>query len=223
MSELVVKQLAKRYETADGPPLEVLRDVSFSLQAGQSLAVLGPSGTGKSTLLQILGTLDSPTSGTVTYDGVDPFTLGPTELAKFRNAKIGMIFQEHHLLPQLTVIENVLVPALANGAVDEASTLRANELVGRVGLAERATHFPSQLSGGERQRVAVARALLHRPLVLLADEPTGSLDRKTADTIGKLLVELQAQENAILITVTHTPALAAMMQSQVELTDGQLR
>ncbi len=223
MSQLVVDHLVKRFESGSSTPIEVLRDVSFKLNTGDSLAILGPSGTGKSTLLHLLGTLDVPTSGTILFDQINPFELSETELAKFRSERVGMIFQDHHLLPQLTVTENVLVPALASGAISEPQLARATELLKRVGLESRATHFPAQLSGGERQRVAVARALLNKPLVLLADEPTGSLDRRTAEAVGKLLVELQREEQTILVTVTHTPALAELMAQQVELLDGQLR
>lgn len=223
MSQLVVEHLVKRFESASSGTVDVLRDVSFTLASGDSLAIVGPSGTGKSTLLHLLGTLDTPTSGSILFDGVNPFQLSETELARFRNAQVGMIFQDHHLLPQLTVMENVLVPALAIGSVTSAHATRASDLIRRVGLQDRVTHFPSQLSGGERQRVAVARALLTKPLVLLADEPTGSLDRQTAEQVGKLLVELQREEQAILVTVTHTPALASMMARQAELADGQLK
>jgi lipoprotein-releasing system ATP-binding protein len=222
MSQLTVENLSKQYLDAEGVTLQILKNVSFSLAAGESLAVVGPSGSGKSTLLHILGTLDEPSSGTVRFDGEDPFVLEQKALAEFRNRRVGMIFQDHHLLPQLTVIENVLIPAVAHGKVTREDEQRANNLLQEVGLAERRTHFPAQLSGGERQRVAVARALLNRPLVLLADEPTGSLDRHTADVIGRLLVDLQKRENTILVTVTHSPALAEMMGRQAELLDGSL-
>jgi lipoprotein-releasing system ATP-binding protein len=221
-SNLLVERVSKSYVAPSGDVLEVLREVTLEMKAGDSLAILGPSGTGKSTLLHLLGTLDEPTSGRILYDGVDPFKLSQPELAKFRNGKIGMIFQDHHLLPQLTVLENALIPALAQGSISPEAVTRAKSLIERVGLTARASHFPSQLSGGERQRVAVARALLHRPLLLLADEPTGSLDRKTAESIGNLLIELQQAENAMLVTVTHTPSLAEKMQRQVSLLDGYI-
>lgn len=219
---LVATGISKSYPTP-GEPLQVLRDVSLQLQAGESLAIVGPSGAGKSTLLQILGTLDEPTSGTVQLNDTNPFALDETELARFRNRQIGFIFQDHHLLPQLTVLENVLIPALANGRPDTAASDRAAELLERVGLASRATHLPGELSGGERERVAVARALLNRPMLILADEPTGNLDRRTADAITELLLRLQQDENAILVTVTHSQTLAAAMASQRTLVDGQLQ
>ncbi|QEG39739.1 ABC transporter ATP-binding protein [Roseimaritima ulvae] len=219
---LVATGISKSYPTP-GEPLQVLRDVSLRLAAGDSLAIVGPSGAGKSTLLQILGTLDEPTEGTVQLNDVDPFQLEETELARFRNRQIGFIFQDHHLLPQLTVLENVLIPALANGRPSAESKERAADLLQRVGLASRATHLPGELSGGERERVAVARALLNRPSLILADEPTGNLDRRTADAITELLLRLQQDENAILVTVTHSPTLAAAMAKQQTLIDGQLQ
>lgn len=219
---LVATGISKSYPTP-GEPLQVLRDVSLKLEAGESLAIVGPSGAGKSTLLQILGTLDEPTAGTVQLNDTNPFALDETELARFRNRQIGFIFQDHHLLPQLTVLENVLIPALANGRPDTAASERAAELLERVGLASRATHLPGELSGGERERVAVARALLNRPILILADEPTGNLDRRTADAITELLLRLQQDENAILVTVTHSQTLAAAMASQRTLIDGQLQ
>lgn len=219
---LHVDHLSKSYSTP-AEPLEVLRDVSFELDDGTSLAIVGPSGAGKSTLLQILGTLDRPTSGSVRLAGSDPFALDSNELARFRNEKIGFIFQDHHLLPQLTVMENVLIPALAAGKPTSDDQERAVELLERVGLSSRTTHLPGELSGGERERVAVARALLKRPSLVLADEPTGNLDRRSADSIANLLLELQRDENAILITVTHSQALAGKMASQRELIDGRLQ
>lgn len=219
---LHVDHLSKSYPTP-AEPLEVLRDVSFELDDGTSLAIVGPSGAGKSTLLQILGTLDRPTSGSVRLAGSDPFALDSNELARFRNEKIGFIFQDHHLLPQLTVMENVLIPALAAGKPTSDDQERAVELLERVGLSSRTTHLPGELSGGERERVAVARALLKRPSLVLADEPTGNLDRRSADSIANLLLELQRDENAILITVTHSQALAGKMASQRELIDGRLQ
>lgn len=219
---LHVDHLYKSYPTP-AEPLEVLSDVSFELEDGQSLAIVGPSGAGKSTLLQILGTLDRPTSGSVTLAGCNPFALAPNDLAGFRNRKIGFIFQDHHLLPQLTVMENVLIPALASGTPTQDDQSRAEELLQRVGLSTRTTHLPGELSGGERERVAVARALLNRPALILADEPTGNLDRRTADSIADLLLELQRDEQAILITVTHSQALAEKMAGQRELIDGRLQ
>src|SRR6056297_2218779 len=178
---LHVDDLCKSYPTP-AEPLEVLRHVSFQVEAGESVAIVGPSGAGKSTLLQILGTLDQPTAGSVRLGDCDPFALNAQELARFRNREIGFIFQDHHLLPQLTVVENVLIPALANGRPSEEDQQRATDLLDRIGLGQRTTHLPSELSGGERERVAVARALLNRPTMILADEPTGNLDRRTAES-----------------------------------------
>jgi lipoprotein-releasing system ATP-binding protein len=218
---LAVTGLHKSFPMS-GEPLVVLRDLSLQLRGGESLAVVGPSGSGKSTLLQILGTLDHPDSGSVSIDGIDPFQLDENALARFRNQRIGFIFQDHHLLPQLTVIENVLVPTLAAGRPSSDDYLRAGGLIEAVGLADRLGHLPSELSGGERERVAIARALLMRPSLILADEPTGNLDRKTAAAVTELLLELQRSSGAILITVTHSDALAAAMQQRRELVDGQL-
>lgn len=218
---LSAKNIFKSYPTP-AEPLEVLRDVSLELDAGERLAIVGPSGAGKSTLLQILGTLDAPTSGTVEINQTDPFQLSETELAHFRNRQIGFIFQDHHLLPQLTVLENVLIPALAIGRPSEETIQHATDLLERVGLASRSTHLPGELSGGEKERVAVARALLNRPTLILADEPTGNLDSHTAQAITDLLLKLQTEENAILVTVTHSKDLAAAMGQQKTLLDGRL-
>lgn len=220
-ADLVVDDVAKQYATP-GAPLRVLSGVSFTLRRGQNLAILGPSGSGKSTLLTILGTLEPPTSGHIRLAGEDPFTLDEPELARFRSQQVGFVFQEHHLLPQCTVLENVLIPFVADGAATFADRERATELLRRVGLVERLTHRPAELSGGERQRVAIARALVRDPLLLLADEPTGNLDRTTARSITDLLLELQAERNAILVVVTHSSVLAAALQSRMELDAGRL-
>lgn len=223
MAGLTVTHLTKEYPTR-AEPLSVLRDVNFSLESGQSVAVLGPSGCGKSTLLQILGTLQPPTSGSVELDSVDPFTLDERKLADFRNKRIGFIFQDHHLLPQLSALENVLVPAIAQGRPDSRLVSRGQELLERVGLANRTDHRPAELSGGERQRVATARALINRPNLLLADEPTGNLDRKNADQIADLLKEVQAGDETapIMIVVTHSNELAQRFDQQWRLDDGTL-
>jgi lipoprotein-releasing system ATP-binding protein len=218
---LGVQHLAKSYPIAD-QSLKVLRDVSLNMVGGDSVAIVGPSGSGKSTLLQILGTLDHPDSGDVSIDGVNPFELAENELARFRNQKIGFIFQDHHLLPQLTVIENVLVPTLATGKPNQDDLGHARTLIESVGLADRMGHLPSELSGGERERVAIARALLMRPSLILADEPTGNLDRKTADAVAELLLSLQASTGAILISVTHNDDLASAMKTKKQLLDGRL-
>ncbi len=221
MAGLNVERLSKSFPTAGGS-LEVLRDLSLSLDGGERAAIVGPSGSGKSTLLHILGTLDRPDSGTLTIDGTDPFSLDVTELAAFRNRRIGFIFQDHQLLPQLSVIENVLVPALAIGRPTASDVERARELLDDVGLGPRTGHLPGELSGGERERVAIARALIMGPSLILADEPTGNLDRKTAVSVTELLIRLQESSGAVLICVTHSDALAEAMGRRFELLDGRL-
>lgn len=217
MSKLSVQHVAKSFDS-----LDVLTDVSLELSGGDSLAIVGPSGSGKSTLLQILGTLDEPSSGTVLIDETDPFQFSATDLAAFRNQTIGFIFQDHHLLPQLSLIENVLLPTLAGGRPSDSDFERAGDLIESVGLSDRRDHLPSELSGGERERVAIARALLMKPTLILADEPTGNLDRKSAESVSQLLLDLQKANDAILICVTHSDALAAEMQCRKELLDGKL-
>jgi lipoprotein-releasing system ATP-binding protein len=219
---LIASNIAKEYPTRSGA-LAVLRDVNLSLERGGAIAVIGPSGSGKSTLLHILGTLDRPTGGSMTLEGTDPFALAERDLAPFRNERIGFVFQEHHLLPQCSVIENVLVPTLVSRNSQPAETeLYARQLLERVGLGDRLDHRPAELSGGERQRVAVARALVLRPVLLLADEPTGNLDRKNAQAIGELLLELHRQENNILVVVTHSAELANSFPRRAEVNDGTL-
>jgi len=222
VNELTVQSICKSYQ-AGAARLEVLCDLSLKMKSGESLAVVGPSGSGKSTLLQILGTLDRPDSGSVDLAGTDPFSLAELPLAEFRNAKIGFIFQDHHLLPQLSVLENVLIPALARGTAGPEDYQRANELIQRVGLSDRLTHLPGQLSGGERERVAIARALFRDPVLILADEPTGNLDRRTAEMVTHLLLELQKYSGAMLIAVTHSDSVAAAMGRRAELVDGKLQ
>jgi len=221
MSKLVVQNLNKSYYLG-GERLEVLRGLSLTMQAGDSLAVVGPSGCGKSTLLHILGTLDKPDGGLVQLDSIEPFSLGENKLAAFRNKNIGFIFQDHHLLPQLTVLENVLIPALATGPAMAEDRDRAIELLRRVELTDRMTHLPGELSGGQRERVAIARSLFRGPSLLLADEPTGNLDRRTAERMVELLLELQSQSGAMLISVTHSDSLASAMGRRAELIDGVL-
>lgn len=182
---------------------------------------MGPSGSGKSTLLSIVGTIEAPSSGKMTLDSKDPFSLREAELAAFRNRQIGFVFQDHCLLPQCTVLENVLIPTLA-GDADPDGEARARQLLDRVGLGGRLDHLPGQLSGGEKQRVAIARALIRQPLVVLCDEPTGNLDRKSADAVASLLFELHGQQEAILVLVTHSEKLAAMAPARYELMDGHL-
>ena len=216
---LEVRNLTRDYPTRSGP-LSVLRGVDLRLERGQSLAIMGPSGSGKSTLLYIIGTLDTPTAGTVRLEGVDPFALSERDLAAFRNGKVGFVFQDHHLLPQCSVLENVLIPTLANGG--DGVRDRAAKLLERVGLSARLDHRPAELSGGERQRVAVARALILRPAMLLADEPTGTLDRTSGWAVGALLLEVAREENAILIAVTHSAELAGTFPRTLLMDDGKL-
>ncbi|MCI0682034.1 MAG: ABC transporter ATP-binding protein [Gemmataceae bacterium] len=219
---LVVTDLAKSFPTRGGD-LVVLRGVNLTMQPGDAVAVLGPSGSGKSTLLHLIGTLDRPTSGSVRVDEQDPFALSETDLAGFRNRSIGFVFQDHHLLPQCTVLENVLVPSLAHRNDNRfAVRERAYRLLDRVGLTQRLDHRPAELSGGERQRVAIARALILKPKLLLADEPTGNLDRKSAHTVAQLLLDMHRQERTILIVVTHSIELARLLPRQLEMNDGTL-
>jgi lipoprotein-releasing system ATP-binding protein len=220
-AELVVENVVKEYATPT-QPLRVLTGVTFSMRRGENLAIVGPSGSGKSTLLSILGTLEPPTSGTVRLAGDDPFTLTEAALAEFRRRRIGFVFQDHHLLPQCNVLENVLVPFLADGAATDDDVQQAIDLLTRVGLAERLTHRPAELSGGERQRVAIARALVRSPTLLLADEPTGNLDGTTARSISELLIQLQAERKAVLIVVTHSATLAESLQRRLEIDSGRL-
>lgn len=222
MAELIVEDIVKQFPTRT-ENLVVLRGCSFSLAAGEALAILGPSGSGKSTLLHIVGTLDRPTSGSVRLSGIDPFSLPEPTLARFRSERIGFVFQDHYLLPQCTVLENVLVPAVAVGGVTPAVLERARMLLARVGLAERLTHLPAEISGGERQRTALARALIMRPMLLLADEPTGNLDRTAAAAVGNLLVELQREEMLMLVVVTHSLELASRFPRRAELDSGRLK
>ena len=217
---LDVSQLAKTYPTARGP-LPVLTDVSFSLSRGDAASIMGPSGSGKSTLLYIVGGLEPPTRGTVTLDGADPFALDERKQAAFRNSQVGFVFQDHLLLPQCTVLENVLVPTLV-GAPDAGAAGRARSLLEQVGLADRLDHRPAELSGGERQRVALARALVRQPPLVVCDEPTGNLDRRSAETITSLLFTLHAQQNNVLLVVTHNPELANRCSVRYRLDNQRL-
>jgi lipoprotein-releasing system ATP-binding protein len=222
MAKLEVEGIVKEFPTRSGS-LEVLGGISFSLAESGSLAIVGPSGSGKSTLLNIVGTLEAPTSGKVALDGRDPTTLDEKELADFRREHLGFIFQDHHLLPQCSALENVLVPCLGGGSrVSHEDQTRGRELLDRVGLSERLDHRSAELSGGERQRVAIARALIHRPSLLLADEPTGNLDRGSARQVAALLRQLQEEEGMLLLLVTHDLDLAAKMQARQRLDEGTL-
>jgi lipoprotein-releasing system ATP-binding protein len=218
---LVVENVRKDYPTRSGP-LSVLAGVSLTLQPGEAAAVTGPSGSGKSTLLHILGTLDRPTAGSVRLGDTDPFALSETELARFRNGRVGFVFQDHHLLPQLSVLENALVPTLVSDTPPADAEAFARELLDRVGLSHRLSHRPAELSGGERQRVAVARALVRQPALLLADEPTGNLDRTAAHAVGELLLDLHRRQNTILVVVTHSQELAGMFPKRLAMADGVL-
>jgi lipoprotein-releasing system ATP-binding protein len=221
---LKLEKVSKNYVAAEGAaPVSVLRDLSFEITAGESVAIIGPSGCGKSTLLNIIGTLDHPTSGSVWLDGQDLSRLDEQQLAAIRSRQIGFIFQSHHLLPQCSVLENVLVPTIADKRSASAGAAeRAEKLLKRVSLGERLHHRPGQLSGGERQRVAVVRALINQPKLLLADEPTGALDRNSAQGMAQLLVELNREEQVTLVLVTHALELARQMNRILELRDGQL-
>jgi ABC-type lipoprotein export system ATPase subunit len=222
---LKLEQVSKLYDSVqDGPPVRVLDGVSIAIQQGESAAISGPSGSGKSTLLNIIGTLDAPTTGRVFLRDQNLAQLNELHLAALRNRQIGFIFQAHHLLPQCTVLENVLVPTLASSesAQRKNAPERARRLLDRVGLGGRIDHRPGQLSGGERQRVAVVRALINQPELLLADEPTGALDRAAAEELARLLIELNREERVTLILVTHAPDLAARMKRVFRLQDGRL-
>jgi len=208
--------------TDEGDKLSVLRGVDLEVKPGETLSIVGPSGSGKSTLLNLIGALDLPTSGEVIIDGNNLANLSENALAELRNSKIGFIFQAHHLLPQCTVLENVLVPVAAKGSAGPEAIERGRKLLERVGLGERLNHRPGQLSGGERQRVAVVRALINQPSLLLADEPTGALDRHSADNLADLLLDLNREEQVALIIVTHSLDLAKRTARACELRDGRL-
>ncbi len=221
---LEIKNLKKTYSIPDNPAgLTVLDDISLTADTGASIAIIGPSGSGKSTLLNIIGALDRPSSGQVLLDSFDLSTLNNDQLAAVRNREIGFIFQQHHLLPQCTLLENVLVPVLAQKKPDYFSAReRALLLITSVGLADRLNHRPGQLSGGECQRVAVVRALINQPKLLLADEPTGSLDHQSSIHLVELLINLQQKSHLTLIMVTHSPELADKMNVIYHLQEGHL-
>jgi len=222
---LSVSRVSKHYPTPRGP-LTVLSDVSFTLSPGDAAAITGPSGSGKSTLLYMLGALEPPSEGEITLGGRNPFTLSPAELADFRNTEIGFVFQDHCLLPQCTVLENVLVPTLVarNGERHAGEdTERARASLEQVGLGARLDHRPGELSGGEKQRVAIARALVRQPRLVLCDEPTGNLDQASASTVASLLIELHQRQQNILIVVTHSDRLAAQFPNRFEIAEGRLQ
>ena len=221
---LKLEHISKSYALPSGQTECVLADIDLSVEKAESVAIVGPSGSGKSTLLNIIGALDRPTSGKVFLDGTDLSDLADARLAELRNGQIGFVFQLHHLLSQCTVLENVLIPTLARkGGLDEAAEQRAIDMLDRVGLIDHRDHRPGELSGGQMQRVAVVRALINEPKLLLADEPTGSLDRQAAENIAELLVELNRSEGVALIVVTHSMRLAGYMGKVLELSDGVLR
>ena len=217
---LEVTNLAKSYPTPRGP-LTILSNLTLSLRPGDAASIVGPSGSGKSTLLYVLGALEPPTAGTVSLEGVNPFVLSSTELAVFRNRRVGFVFQDHLLLPQCTVLENVLIPTLVGEREPDAPD-RARELLDGVGLADRLEHRPGELSGGERQRVSLARALIRRPPLLLCDEPTGNLDRVAGDMVASMLFDLHERQQTVLLIVTHNIALAARCPIQFELVGDRL-
>jgi lipoprotein-releasing system ATP-binding protein len=218
---LEANHLSKSYATPAGE-LTVLRDVSLTLQPGDAACVMGPSGSGKSTLLYILGGLEPPSNGSVRVNGTDPYSLNADGLAAFRNREIGFVLQDHCLLPQCTVLENVLVPTLV-GDADQGAEQRARALIGQVGLGDRLDHRPAELSGGEKQRAAIARALVRQPKLLLCDEPTGNLDAETADVIADLLITLHAEQQAIMIVVTHSEALGSRFDRRWKMQRGVLQ
>ena len=223
---LVLDHISKSYPNPSGHGSNtVLQDISLEVTRGQSVAIVGPSGSGKSTLLNIIGALDKPDSGTITFEGTDLSTLDDSKLARVRNREMGFVFQLHHLLPQCNVIENVLIPTIPFGAKNESETCknRAQQLLKRIGLENHLYHFPAQLSGGEQQRVAVARALMNKPKLILADEPTGSLDRSSSEKLGRLLIELNREQGITLIVVTHALGLARKMDRQFTLQNGVLK
>lgn len=217
---LIASHIAKRYDTARGG-VPVLDDVSLEVGRGDAVAIMGPSGCGKSTLLYILGALERPSSGAVTLDGKDPFALDDSAQAAFRNTHVGFVFQDHLLLPQLSALDNVIAPTLVASKPEPAASVRqrATTLLTQVGLADRLEHRPGELSGGERQRVAIARALIRQPALLLCDEPTGNLDRASADAVADLLADLQKSHNMMLVVVTHSAVLAARFPRKYELSD----
>ena len=224
---LVADNVSKSYPTPRGE-LPVVQDVSLQLMRGEAIAIMGPSGSGKSTLLYILGALEPPSSGTVTLDGRNPFELNDRQQAAFRNRHIGFVFQDHSLLPQCSVLENVLTPTLVAPADErkgnpESDADRARKLLDQVGLSGRLDHRPGELSGGEKQRAAVARALIRNPVLLLCDEPTGNLDAVSADAVAGLLLDLHAARNTILVVVTHSPVLAERFPVKYQMRDGTLK
>ena len=219
---LNVSGVGKQFPTPRGP-LTVLSDVSFTLSPGDAAAITGPSGSGKSSLLYMLGALEPPSQGTITLDGQNPFDLGAAALADFRNTSIGFVFQDHCLLPQCSVLENVLVPTLVAKNGNDEAPARARACLEQVGLGARLDHRPGELSGGEKQRAAIARALVCQPRLVLCDEPTGNLDQASASTVASVLLDLHARQRNILIVVTHSERLAGQFRIRFDISDGRLR
>ena len=222
MSEPLIHAVGLSKSYGDGRRIDVLTDLDLSVGAGEAVAIVGKSGVGKSTLLHVLGTLDQPSGGQVLFDGVDLFKLREREQALFRNREVGFIFQFHHLLPDFTALENVMMPALIQGATRAEAEARAGAVLERVGLGERVTHKPGELSGGEQQRVAVARAVAQSPRVILADEPTGNLDPATGAEVHALLMELNREHRMTLVIVTHNEELSRLAHRTLRLQDGRL-
>ncbi len=218
-ARIEVSKLGKAYQHS-GTSLPILADIDLTLEPGDMVAVVGASGVGKSTFLQILGTLDLPTSGSIKFDGEELTTMSSGRLAEFRNRRIGFVFQFHHLLPEFTALENVMMPALIQRIAIDRARQMARDILGRVGLLHRLTHRPSELSGGEQQRVALARAMVLEPSLLLADEPTGNLDRSTGTAIHELFLELNRERGSTLLVVTHNPELAQLMPRRMRMVDG---
>lgn len=220
-SVLACSGLGKTFNEG-GVPLQILRDIDFSVEVGERIAIMGASGSGKSTLLHLLGGLDTPTTGEVMIDAIPLSSLSPVQLGRLRNRKLGFVYQFHHLLPEFTAVENVAMPLLVAGVPPADARVRAEKLLGRVGLAARLTHKPAELSGGERQRAAVARALVTRPACVLADEPTGNLDRQNAEQVYDLMLELNQELGTSFLIATHDPLIAERMERIVRLEDGAL-
>ncbi len=215
-------RMTKEFERGNAPPLRVLADVSLTLYRGECATIVGASGAGKSTLLHCVGTLDLPTRGQILFSGTDVVTLPPPELARFRNHTIGFVFQFHHLLPEFSALENVMMPAMIARLPNKEAKHRAEELLDAVGMTDRLTHRPGELSGGEQQRVAIARALVMRPRLLLADEPTGNLDTKTSREVHQLLFRLNEEQKITMLIVTHNPELASQVPRRIRMKDGRL-
>ena len=221
MPYIEIKGLSKSYRKGRGE-VPVLKDLELAVERGESVAVLGASGVGKSTLLSLMGALDRPTEGEILYGGESIFKMDDAELARFRNRKVGFVFQFHHLLPEFTAVENVMLPGLIGGATRSELRAAAEDLLGEAGLSERLDHKPGELSGGEQQRVAIMRALVQSPEIILADEPTGNLDKKTGSEVFDIMMRLNAERDITLVVVTHNEDLASRMSRRVRMEDGRI-